>query len=48
MSNFLLGCIGKVEDKINHIKKYRFSRNIKKEIVLFIDQVKRIKDEMKI
>ena len=47
MSNFLLGCIGKVEDKINHIKKYRFSRNIKKEIVLFIDQVKRIKDEMK-
>ena len=47
MSNFLLGCIGKVEDKINHIKKYRFSRNIKKEIVLFIDQVKNIKDEMK-
>ena len=47
LSNFLLGCVGKVEEKIDHIKKFKFSKDVKKEIILFIDQIKKIKDEMR-
>ncbi len=47
LSEFLLGSIGKVEEKIDYIKKYKFPRNIKKEIVTFVDQIKKIKDELK-
>lgn len=47
LSEFLLSSIGRIEEKIGYIKKYKFSKNIKSEVVPFIDQIKKIKDELK-
>ena len=45
MSEYLLKCIGNVDEKINLLKKYKFPKNIKSEIDNFISQIKKIKDE---
>ena len=45
MSEYLLQCIGNVDEKIDLLKKYKFPINIKSEIYSFISQIKKIKDE---
>ena len=45
MSEYLLQCIGNIDEKINLLKKYKFPKNIKSEIDNFISQIKKIKDE---
>ena len=45
MSEYLLQCIGNIDEKINLLKKYKFPKNIKSEINNFISQIKKIKDE---
>ena len=45
MSEYLLQCIGNIDEKINLLKKYKFPKNIKLEIDNFISQIKKIKDE---
>jgi len=45
MSEYLLQCIGNIDEKINLLKKYKFPYNIKSEINSFISQIKKIKDE---
>ena len=45
MSEYLLQCIGNIDEKIGLLKKYKFPKNIKSEINNFISQIKKIKDE---
>ena len=45
MSEYLLQCIGNIDEKINVLKKYKFPKNIKLEIDNFISQIKKIKEE---
>ena len=45
MSEYLLKCVGNIDEKINLLKKYKFPLNIKSEIDNFISQIKKIKDE---
>ncbi len=45
MSEYLLECIGSIDEKIALLKQYKFPRNIKSEISGFISQIKEIKDE---
>ena len=45
MSEYLLQCIGNIDEKINLLKKYKFPKNIKSEIDNFTSQIKKIKDE---
>ena len=45
MSEYLLKCIGNIDEKIDLLKKYKFPKKIKSEIEDFISQIKKIKDE---
>ncbi len=45
MSEYLLGGIGNIDKKVDYFKKYRLPKNIEKEIVNFIDEIKKIKAE---
>ena len=45
MSEYLLQCIGRIDEKIALLKQYKFPKNIKSEISGFISQIKKIKDE---
>ncbi len=45
MSEYLLQCIGNIDEKLSLLKKYKFPKNIKSEIDNFISQIKKIKDE---
>ena len=45
MSEYLLQCIGNIDEKINLLKNTNFPKNIKSEINSFISQIKKIKDE---
>ena len=45
MSEYLLQCIGRIDEKIVLLKQYKFPKNIKSEISGFISQIKKIKDE---
>ena len=47
MSEYLLQCIGNIDEKIDLLKKYKFPKNIRSEIDSFISQTKKIKDEFK-
>ena len=44
-SEYLLQCIGRIDEKIVLLKQYKFPKNIKSEISGFISQIKKIKDE---
>ncbi len=43
MSEYLMGGIGKIEMKGEYLKKYNFQKNIKREIINFVDQIRKIK-----
>ena len=45
MSEYLLQCVGSIDEKIDLLRKYKFPKNIKLEINDFISQIKKIKDE---
>ena len=45
MSEYLLECIGNIDEKIDLLKKFKFPKNIRLEINSFISQIKKIKDE---
>ena len=45
MSEYLLHCIGNIDEKIDLLKKFKFPKNLKSEINNFVSQIKKIKDE---
>ncbi len=45
MSEYLLQCVGNIDEKIDLFKEYKFPKNIRSEINSFISQIKKIKDE---
>ncbi len=45
MSEYLLNCVGNIDEKKDLLKKYKFPKNIKSEVYGFISQIKKIKDE---
>ncbi|MEE2695116.1 MAG: ATP phosphoribosyltransferase regulatory subunit [Pseudomonadota bacterium] len=47
ISEFLLGSVGRIEDKILHIKKFKFTKNLQLEIENFVSQIKKIGDDFK-
>ena len=43
MSEYLLGGIGEIDEKGEYLKKYRFQKNVKKEIHNFVNEIRKIK-----
>ncbi len=47
MSNFLLSCVGDITNSIDKLKNFKFKKNVKKDVLSFVDTITLLKKEFK-